>query len=261
MTRNEHTNYRERFLTRSAHAHGNKYDYSLLPEKFTYKTKVPIVCSKHGIFTQKATSHAQGSNCQKCMHDLRYEKSYNVVRHTKGQFVNKCVLVHGMYYDYSESVYLGQMKSITIKCPRHGAFNICANNHIYGSGCNKCKRSRGETAINNYLMSIGIPYEVQKGFNDLRVPDASEKASNRPKYDFFIPSKRLLIEFDGKQHFEPVRFRGVSVEEAIRLHDRTKFVDLIKNQYAIDNKYELLRISYMQQKLIVPILKNTLSLE
>ncbi len=57
--------------------------------------------------------------------------------------------------------------------------------------------------------------------------------------------KFVLIEFDGGQHFEPVKYTSVTTAEEsfvnykqIRTHDR------IKNDYCTDNGIELLRIKY-----------------
>ncbi len=55
----------EEFINKSIETHGNKYDYS----KTIYinaKTKVIIICNKHGEFNQEAFSHISGKGCKKC---------------------------------------------------------------------------------------------------------------------------------------------------------------------------------------------------
>ena len=52
---------------------------------------------------------------------------------------------------------------------------------------------------------------------------------------------RVIIEYDGEQHFRPVeRFGG---EEAFK---QTQQADLNKNKFCLDNKIKLIRIKYDQ---------------
>lgn len=250
------SNYRTKFLTKSTTIHGDRYDYSNIPEEFTFSARVTITCRDHGPFTQKARTHCIGSGCPVCAIASREQKIYSTKRHTLSQFVDKARLVHGDYYDYSTTTYAGQMKQLTVTCPKHGPFDIVANNHIFGTGCAKCKRSRGETIIEQWLIANHIQYVAQKTFPDLALPDCVKK-TNRPKYDFFIPSINTLIEFDGKQHTQPVRFRGVSDEEAVRLHKRTMLSDKVKDEYANVNNIALVRIPYTDIDNIPAILDAT----
>jgi len=54
------------FKERSTKIHGNKYDYSLVDYKNT-RTKVKIICPKHGLFEQVAQSHLKGFGCFLCL--------------------------------------------------------------------------------------------------------------------------------------------------------------------------------------------------
>lgn len=46
--------------------HGEKYDYSKVIEYKNGKVKVPILCSKHGVFWQAPSHHLHGEGCPKC---------------------------------------------------------------------------------------------------------------------------------------------------------------------------------------------------
>lgn len=77
------------------------------------------------------------------------------------------------------------------------------------------------------------------------------------RFDFYLPKYNLFIEYDGQQHFEPVRFRGEKrdiEEEFIKLQER----DMIKNKYCEDNNINLLRIPYWEDKNIEKIISNHL---
>ena len=51
----------EEFTQKAFKKHGNKYDYSLV-KYVNSKTKVKIICPKHGVFEQKPNIHFKGIN-------------------------------------------------------------------------------------------------------------------------------------------------------------------------------------------------------
>lgn len=63
------------------------------------------------------------------------------------------------------------------------------------------------------------------------------------RFDFYLPQYNTLIEYDGKQHFEPIEFFG-GEEKFNKLQENDK----IKNEYCKNNKIPLIRISYKNQK-------------
>jgi len=67
------------FLIKSKEIHGLKYDYSKI-NYINYKTKIEIICSKHGSFFQIPNSHLMGRGCRKC----GYEKLLHIIS-SKGE--------------------------------------------------------------------------------------------------------------------------------------------------------------------------------
>lgn len=80
---------------------------------------------------------------------------------------------------------------------------------------------------------------------------------NYYRYDFYLPQYNLFIEYDGEQHFKPVRFYG-SEEDAELVFKRTQEHDEIKNRYCEENNINLLRIPYWETKNIETIINNYL---
>lgn len=105
------------------------------------------------------------------------------------------------------------------------------------SSCKKCNKSCGETYVADCLTSAGVQFEEQKKFQDL-------KNINHLYYDFYIPSKGILIEYQGEQHYRPKNFGGVSKEEAIKSFEEQQLRDNIKRDYAKNNGYTLIELSY-----------------
>lgn len=60
------------FIRQAKTSHGDKYDYSKVQLEYT-KDKVIIICPIHGEFTQRASTHLQGSGCPKCA-NARYRQ-------------------------------------------------------------------------------------------------------------------------------------------------------------------------------------------
>lgn len=59
---------------------------------------------------------------------------------TTDDFIRKAIKIHGDKYDYTESIYFGSDKKISIICKNHGKFSQKANGHLNGKGCSKCGR-------------------------------------------------------------------------------------------------------------------------
>ena len=127
------------------------------------------------------------------------------------------------------SFLLGKIKNGTTLCP------ICRK-----------PRFKGEEKIEEILIKKGVYFIKQKKFDgciyngDLR-------------FDFYIPCLNLAIEYDGRQHFEPVDIFGG--EEGFKI---TKERDSIKNNYCEENNITLLRIPYWDFDNIEDILDKNL---
>lgn len=126
---------------------------------------------------------------------------------------------------------------------------------LAGNRACKCNSSKGESKIEEFLLSNNIEYKRQLIFDDLR----SEK--NYPlRYDFGIYSGgilKVLIEYDGEQHFKVVNFGNrKNSEDAQERFQRTKKNDSLKNAYAEKINIPLIRINYKEYKKIEEILKS-----
>lgn len=117
----------DQFIEKVKRVHGDKYDYSKVYYQGV-RSKVIIVCPKHGEFQILAGNLLKGSGCPKCA----YIK-------TTEDFIEKAKEVWGDTYDYSKSTYTGSRNKIEIICPKHGSFFIRPSAHIYQhQGCHKC---------------------------------------------------------------------------------------------------------------------------
>lgn len=123
----------DEFVKKAKEIHGNKYDYSET-KYINNKTKICIICSKHGKYWQIPFMHINGQSCPKCANEIRANK----LRITREEFIEKAREVHDNKYDYSKVNYEGMEKNVTIVCPKHGEFLQTPTNHLQGKGCSKC---------------------------------------------------------------------------------------------------------------------------
>ena len=68
----------------------------------------------------------------------------------------------------------------------------------------------------------------------------------------------LFIEYDGEQHYKPVRYYNQSDEQMNLSFKKTQEHDEIKNCYCKENKINLLRIPYWEKENIETIINNHL---
>ena len=208
------------FIERSNKIHNFEYDYSLVNYS-NNKTKVKIICKKHGPFEQEPRGHLSGLKCASCQGNKKMIKS---------DFVDRCLITFNGKYDYSLSEIDGVKNKTTIICPSHGKFSQLVDSHLRGHGCPKCNDSKGEKIISWFLDKNNIHYETQKMFDGC-------KDIRKLKFDFYISNINTCIEFDGKHHFESIEFGEKKLEDTIKK-------DKIKNEFCEKNNISLLRIHY-----------------
>ena len=227
----------DEFISRSDLVHDNKYDYSKV-EYNGINNRVKIICPIHGEFLQTPNTHMSGGGCQECGFE---SISKSKVGNTE-TFINSARVVHGEKYDYSLVNYKNNAELVTIMCPKHGEFEQRPGSHLRGSGCPQCQESNGEKLVTSILESNGIDYLKQHKFTDCTNLKKGRFCRKLP-FDFYIPNQNTCIEYDGRQHFEPII--GLGGEEAFESQKRR---DKIKNQYCKKNGIKLIRITYTMKK-------------
>lgn len=143
----------------------------------------------------------------------------------------------------------------------------CANKHrweaIYtaiqqGEWCPECSLGKSQKKlfkiIRNIFSNLTIKYNY-RGFGWL-------KKHNKLELDIFIPDLRIAIEYDGEQHFKPVRFGDYSFEEAENKLKKLQYSDKLKNKLISEHPEDIkhfIRISYQEKityKNIISILQK-----
>ena len=220
------------FLEEAKKIHGDRYNYDLV-EYYNAVTKVKIRCNIcNNIFEQVPYSHLQEARCRKCSNILLHNK----YKSNKEDFIYKANNKHGNKYNYDLVEYISSRIKVKISCNKcKKIFEQTPNTHLRGRGCPKCNESKGENKIAKYLSDKNIRYTRNKIFKTLK-----DKSYLRP--DFYLEEFNLLIEYDGRGHFEPC-FSSI-LEEKQKNLEETQRRDKIKDEWAKANNIPLLRIPY-----------------
>jgi hypothetical protein len=240
----------EEFINKANKAHGvGKYDYSRIESLKNSKEKVCIICPKHGEFRQLAGDHAHGTGCRRCVSDkFSHDRAM-----PQGDFINRANKFHNGRFDYSKVKYINSITKVCIICPIHGEFHQKPAIHLKTRGCPQCSHSLGERAVIAWFNKHGIDFDHFYSFPDLVSPKGKPL-----KFDFCTRHIKYLIEFDGEQHFRPVRFNSISEERAVEKFESVQYYDSLKDQYCIENNIPLIRISYKEFNNIPEILSEKL---
>lgn len=206
-------------------------DYSVLGEYKNNSTKILMkhnICGHEYLVTPEMFIGKKARRCPKCKSNkLRKKFSY-----TTQIFIDKILSKEPDYILLSE--YTNTNTKIKLKhltCNK--IFEVRPNDFQQGTRCPYCNtKSKGELKIQKWLDDNNIYYEKEFRFDDC-------KNKRTLPFDFKLEDdsgKIILIEYDGKQHFEE-SFYGNNLE-------KQKFRDNIKNDYCNSHNIDLYRISY-----------------
>ncbi|MTK12107.1 MAG: DUF2726 domain-containing protein [Clostridiaceae bacterium] len=206
-----------------------KDEYEIAGKYINANTKIKF---KHSIcgseFLMFPNDFLRGQRCPNC---------YGTPLKTIEQYKKD---VFKLYKD--EYSILGEYKGNKIKIQtKHNkcghVWNITPNALLRGYGCPKCASSKGEARIREYLVMSGITfieqYRVSGCKDELPLP-----------FDFAVfKSNKLnaLIEYQGEQHYKPMRFRN-----ADKKFEKTMLHDKIKEDYCKENNIKLIKIPYTE---------------
>ena len=229
-------NYMEKLINKVGHL----YDFS---ESIYVNNRTPIIviCKKCGNSALRIPWNViKSKSCKKCN---SINQSNNLA-----DFIEKAKEIHGNKYCYDKSCYINAKHKISIKCNTCSLiFDQLPRAHIYGKqGCPYCKESHGESKIKNILDFMEIEYIREKKFID-----CIGSGGRFLKFDFYLPTFNLCIEYDGRQHYDNTS-KFWSKELVIN--------DEIKNNYCKKHDIILKRIRETHFDSIREIISSTLAL-
>lgn len=116
------------------------------------------------------------------------------------------------------------------------------------TGCPKCKLYRNEKIMVNLFQEFSYDFIAEFSLSKIK------PISRQFKFDLYSNKYRLAIEYDGRQHFEVVKYsKKMSDEQALAELKERQINDEYKNNFCKENNIKLIRIDgriYKNEKLI-----------
>jgi hypothetical protein len=195
----------------------------------------------------------KSTGCPKCSNrlPLTNEKIDDRLRDTNIKRIGDCQGTHTKIkfeclIDGCNFVWLAQPANILVK--------------DYGTGCPNCTIHKNEKIVKKYLMS-NMEIECQKDIRQIK-----DTESRKILVDFFIINSNTIVEYNGRQHYRPVCFGGISKKQAKENFIKQQARDIYLQSFCKQNNINLIWIDgreYTNTKLekylietIIPQLQN-----
>lgn len=196
----------------------NDYHYS--------ETIVDCVCKNNHYWKSKIYTLLKGHGCLQCAGKKRLTQEQ----------AQRRLLLRAKQFSFYPFVYENIRTKIRCICKKCNGQWVADFTHLTSknekTGCPICRRSRGQSELQRFLIQNNITYESQKTF---------EKCTGSRKkllFDFYLPKYNICIQVQGSQHFKAVdKFGG---DKGFQI---TKKYDQIKRQYCAKNKIQLIYIN------------------
>lgn len=231
---------KERFEKEFSNKKGQ--EYTLINEFVDYSSKIKIM-HQCGHIWESYPSNILRHGCPSCARGRARKR----LTKTNEEFEND-VLTLGEGEYILEGEYINsknKVKILHLSCGN--SWFILPGNFIKGRRCPFCShKPLGESRIERFLKNRDIGFKSNFRFVDC-------KDSYPLSFDFYIFAYNTLIEYNGIQHYEPVKiFGGEDQLEIQRNHDEIKY------NYCNENGILLIIIPYWEYKNIEKILEYKL---
>ena len=205
--------------------------------KIEYLTdgEVPRVLATHrecGVSIERSLSGFDGI-CAHCSAEDRYKNNVMSRLGSDYDFIR---------FTHRPELSLPYQRGVELKHLECGhVYETSYSKIMEGSKCPNCVFSRGEKEVADVLDSLSIEYTREHSFEYL----------GRKRFDFYIPSLNIAIEYDGEQHYKSIdAWGGEEYLESVRQSDA------LKNDFCDYMGIDLLRIPYWEFDNIDGIVTN-----
>lgn len=185
-------------------------------------------CTRTSFSLLHSSEHVSCGCVSHKIHDQKLEKNYEGLRQGNVTILKKIGVFDGyMYY---------RCKCACESPCNNQLFTARSDNITEGMEYKPgCKKSIGEARIEKILRALHIRYAAQASFDTLINPKTGKKLF----CDFYLPDYKMVIEFDGRQHYQ----EGSQWGGKMRVVD-SMYYDGVKNQWCADNGITMVRIPY-----------------
>lgn len=178
---------KNKFIIKANKIHNNKYNYDLV-NYINNKTKVKIICPKHGAFFQTPDKHLHGNGCSKCIGRNR----------TTEETIKDIENMYPSMYDLSKFKYINSTTNGKICCKKHNYWFEDNYHKLMTSTNRRCCAKEWQSNPNLYIKEMLDKYKI-KNFTEYSFDDC--KNINKLLFDFYLPDYNIVIEYQGEWHY------------------------------------------------------------
>lgn len=215
----------QEFLNQVYELYGDEY----IPKEEYKGARTPIAvyhtkCNE--VFNITPDNLLRGKGCRKCS----YKERASNRKKTNNDFLKEVKEQVEDEYTFIEE-YKGNKTKIKVRHNKCGnEYLVSPEKFLLGRRCPKCSKSHGEQFIANWLTENNFKFEQEVRFEDCRY-----KLPLPFDFKVYTNNSYILIEFDGRQHFEDTGWENF---------DDQILKDGIKDKYCKGNNINLIRIPY-----------------
>lgn len=197
------------------------------------KSRIPISCVECGYHWKTVIGWlVSGNGCPECAGHI----PWTIERFQKKMSSRQEIDISNV----TEEQINGEHSHISVSCIKcKHEWSPSINNLIRGSGCPKCKSSKGVKAITTYLNNLKVEYKEEKKFEGLVY-------KGKLRIDVYVPhftgiKYPICIEYDGNYAGSHFSYDNEVEKENFLL---TVKRDKIKDSFCLKNKMHIIRIPY-----------------
>jgi len=226
----------EKFIEDAILVHGKTYNYSLAIYNGC-RNGIKIICNMCNItFEQTASDHLSGYGCRNCYNKQKTK--------TSNEFIKESILIHNSLYDYSLVKYIRNNFKIEIICKKcNNIFLQTPRCHLQGRGCPDCNQP-GFKYEPKLFKKIKEEFAEENIVSQITPEWLKSNKKGRQSFDIFFPDKNIAIEYQGEQHFKPIKAWGGHKKylETVE-RDKKKF------NLSIENNCKLFYFTYSKKNI------------
>jgi hypothetical protein len=218
---------------------------ALLSKKYVRSDdKLDYICSCGEVARISFSKFKIGQRCKKCKGKRANAENVNDIKYIRDY-------IQGEKYKLLDNEYTNNKKKLTIECPDNHRYKVTWKNFYKGKRCPTCaEKSHGNRRISNFLDKKSVKHKKEAVFEECR-------HYRKLPFDICIDGK-LLIEFDGEQHFRSIDFFSNKKGDVDKNFKGVIKRDKIKNDFSVKNNINLIRIPYWERKNIEKIMEDIL---
>lgn len=112
-----------------------------------------------------------------------------------------------------------------------------------GCGCPDCSIRKNEKLFKSVLDLNSIEYQ-----HNFKIKNIDSSITNNFNVDFYIQNKNIILEYNGDQHYRPVKFGGIPIEDAEENFNHQQFRDSCIEWFCNKNNIKLIWIDGRKYK-------------